>query len=711
MGQCCSCCVQAQEYRAQQDDVEMGATSVSSVPPSPGRMRASPEEHLAAQRGAAKYDDTWRPDKRSSLFNLPDLQGEVEWARVYDIARSQRPDVDPRSILLFPDTPQAQNIRQGLLGDCPFVTSVASLSAHPDVLQAAFAGNDPHLNAAGVYSIRLFRDGQPISIVVDDRVPCIKGKRPLTPAFASSRARHPKQKGLVEFWPLILEKAYAKFYGSYQAIHSGNIAETMHDLTGNAVEGYNLLKLPRMAGGVQNTKLAPESQAVLRRLTAALERGCTITAGMPHHSAAHSELQNGLIAGHAYSILDVFSLQYTDAPPRAPNSALKTTEKQERIWLMKLYNPWGTRDSGIYRGEFGLHSAFWENHPELHGHPQVQWEGLQEGEFFMPVAEVFCCFELLNVCYLDQKEVVTRFSGAFTASSAGGSRSFTSFRQNDVYLLEVDDDDHEHARLRFMLQSKDQRGRVKPGSISYPPVGFCVLKVDPSDRLAAPTSLVAPQRDVTFDMTFWNRREVAAEVLLPTAAEQPARYLLIPSTYYPGVHSDYSLRVMSSEGNVNVSRLSWPAACKETVQGKWRHVGDEEYEVTVSDEVEVLGGVTVCVFLCQEAEGQKGVAPSADPPGEQTSVANVRGRYEVSLRVRQQRAAGRTRRISFKGAATGPPKVAPYSKATEVADMFTIEPGCTHTVLPCIRKYDRENIPFELTFLSTAPLTIKPKKT
>ena len=59
-------------------------------------------------------------------------------------------------------------------------------------------------------------------IIIDDQFPCynkLKG-----PCFTKGKGK--------ELWVLILEKAWAKLYGSYQQIEYGLTREALHDLTG-----------------------------------------------------------------------------------------------------------------------------------------------------------------------------------------------------------------------------------------------------------------------------------------------------------------------------------------------------------------------------------------------------------------------------------------------------------------------------------------------
>ena len=70
----------------------------------------------------------------------------------------------------------------------------------------------------------LFKDGQARQIVVDDNFP-----------YADNGPKFSKSHGN-ELWVLLLEKAYAKMYGSYEKIEAGATGKAIRDLTGSPYE-------------------------------------------------------------------------------------------------------------------------------------------------------------------------------------------------------------------------------------------------------------------------------------------------------------------------------------------------------------------------------------------------------------------------------------------------------------------------------------------
>lgn len=76
-------------------------------------------------------------------------------------------------------------------------------------------------NNHGAYIIQFCKLGFWTKVRVDDFFPCYPGGGPIY-----SRAHGP------ELWVLLVEKAFAKYCGSYEAIKSGWAFEAMIDLTG-----------------------------------------------------------------------------------------------------------------------------------------------------------------------------------------------------------------------------------------------------------------------------------------------------------------------------------------------------------------------------------------------------------------------------------------------------------------------------------------------
>jgi len=73
----------------------------------------------------------------------------------------------------------------------------------------------------GMYAVRLYKQGDPLTVIVDDRVPIGEDGDLL---FAKCNDEAP--------WAPLIEKAYAKLHGGYSRIAGGREMEAMADLTG-----------------------------------------------------------------------------------------------------------------------------------------------------------------------------------------------------------------------------------------------------------------------------------------------------------------------------------------------------------------------------------------------------------------------------------------------------------------------------------------------
>jgi len=81
------------------------------------------------------------------------------------------------------------------------------LAENPDLVKEIFVTQA--INPAGIYLMKFYINGIQSPVIVDDYFPT-KNKRP---CYASTRDG--------ELWVMLLEKAWAKLYGSYSRIESG----------------------------------------------------------------------------------------------------------------------------------------------------------------------------------------------------------------------------------------------------------------------------------------------------------------------------------------------------------------------------------------------------------------------------------------------------------------------------------------------------------
>lgn len=135
------------------------------------------------------------------------------------------------------------DIRQASGGDCWWLVAVANLCGVEGVLDRICVARD---EKCGVYGFVFFRDGEWISTVVDDnlylKVPDFAGG--YDPRGTESRKHKERlQTGSDalyfasclnqnETWLPLLEKAYAKVHGDYDAIDRGFPVEAVEDMTG-----------------------------------------------------------------------------------------------------------------------------------------------------------------------------------------------------------------------------------------------------------------------------------------------------------------------------------------------------------------------------------------------------------------------------------------------------------------------------------------------
>lgn len=156
---------------------------------------------------------------------------QYEWIKLRDLFKQSGFNVlkEPKEIKEFPDI-LTEDVKQGELGDCYFLSVLAALAEDPRRIRDLFPNVEVSKN--GCYIIKCYIHGEPREIVIDDHFPCKEVNGEMYLAFS-----HINEK-TQNVWPLLLEKAWAKINLNYENIIAGNASEAFEFLTPAPFDTY-----------------------------------------------------------------------------------------------------------------------------------------------------------------------------------------------------------------------------------------------------------------------------------------------------------------------------------------------------------------------------------------------------------------------------------------------------------------------------------------
>jgi hypothetical protein len=308
--------------------------------------------------------------------NNPGIEDEV--GELNDIVWKRIPDLFGKSFKVFDGKIEADDILQGNLGNCYFLSGIAAVSEFPRIIEDLFKTKEPNFET-GYYEVILFVDGRWVIVPVDDYIPVDRTDNSLK--FTRTHGR--------EIWVILLEKAWAKVNGGYINISGGFTSEALQTLTGFPCTHFDHQKA--------------DKEELWSKILEAEESDDIMCCSTPAVDDPDDLLyRTGLYSAHAYTLI----------------GARAALHRGKKIRLVKIRNPHG---KGEWKGEYSDKSRVWT--PELR--QKFTIEENDNGTFWMSFEDYCKEFEDTEICDIFYDANYSHFN--ITGSTVGSPQVFNLY--------------------------------------------------------------------------------------------------------------------------------------------------------------------------------------------------------------------------------------------------------------------------------------------
>ncbi|CAJ1331023.1 unnamed protein product [Effrenium voratum] len=326
------------------------------------------------------------------------------------------------------------------------------------------------LKLTQVYLVRLWLSGRWRDIIVDDQLPCVGNgvgtcatqdratQRPVRHAQRRKSCASKRYRQLAycstrrcQLWASIIEKAFAKACGSYEALVGGEAEEALSVLTGWPCETIQFDREDFDSSILWATMCTSRDARFL--MTVSTSSG---------KSRSDEDIRAvGLVPNHAYSLIDV--LDVLDAGG-------------DRVRLLKIRNP---HAQDKWRGNWSESSRLWT--PELRQRVGAA-KAMEAGMFFMGYGDFLKWFERCTICKVQgdgwhKVRMPTPLPGNSAAPNQGWMLSVSEMTECCLAIAQPQD----RARSGPLFQD------LKLGPIQH--AGFVLVSVEEGAQQQKPLSV------------------------------------------------------------------------------------------------------------------------------------------------------------------------------------------------------------------------------
>ncbi len=464
--------------------------------------------------------------KETGSYRDPDFShkvgenGVVDWKPISQLSQHPR---------LFGEEAAAIDVIQGALGDCYLLGAMSVVATRPELIRALFKHSSVE---DGIYVVSLFVEGKWQFIVLDE----------FLPVGAGGALRFGSCRDADSFWVPLLEKAHAKLFASYSVLDGGQTAEALLDLTG---EGTETIEVEQEHFGRLLESGQMEKTLKQWKKSRFLMGASIVKDGL----GSEAKLGNGLLAGHAYSVLDIKN-------PVTEKGFLGLVGNKRTV-LLKVRNPWGEQE---WVGAWSDSSADWT--PAIR--KQLKHEIKNDGIFWMDMEDFFANFNRLSVVRMyshrmsvfDHKWHSFKFVSEWDEFTAGGCMNGATWSRNPQWALDVLD--KEGSTVFVYVSQPDRRLH---GRASYDTsIGCYVVRVTSNtERLTDKPQILKNEllthgkvdaKNATFGSllhekdaeapVFVNKRDVGMRLELAAGS-----YIVMPCTFEANKSMHFSLGIFA----------------------------------------------------------------------------------------------------------------------------------------------------------------------